>query len=206
MKQGKSKAIAALAITVLIFIGGFMLGNLSLSSKIGAVQDLQNEIYTESMGFEVLFDLAEDNLCEEENIADINYQLTEFGDKLAYLEKKDADVTALKNQYNSLEIKHFLLISDINEKCGNKYDTILYFYGPTSACKSCLLQGLELSKLKSENLDIMIYSFDYTGDFAPVRNLINTYDVERVHTLVINGERYESFLNGDDLRNLVDSY
>lgn len=52
----------------------------------------------------------------------------------------------------------------------------------------------------------MIYSFDYTGDFAPVRNLINTYDVERVPTLVINGERYESFLNGDDLRNLVDSY
>ncbi len=205
MKQGKSKAIAALAITILIFIGGFMLGNLSLSSKIGAIQDLQNEIYTESLGFDVLFDLAEDNLCDEENIADINYQLTEFGDKLAYLEKKEADVTTLKNQYNSLEIKHFLLISDINEQCGDKYDTILYFYGPSSECKSCLLQGLELSNLKSENLDIMIYSFDYTSDFAPVRNLINTYEVDGVPTLIINGEKYEEFLNGETLRTLVNT-
>ena len=49
MKQGKSKVVAALSITILIFIAGFTLGNISLSSKIGAVQDLQNEIYTESL-------------------------------------------------------------------------------------------------------------------------------------------------------------
>ncbi len=205
MKQGKSKAIAALAITILIFIGGFMLGNLSLSGKIGAVQDLQNEIYTESLGFDVLFDLAKDNLCDERSIADINYQLTEFGDKLAYLESKNTDVTTLKNQYNSLEIKHFLLISDINKQCGDEYDTILYFYGPSSECKSCLLQGLELSDLKSENLDIMIYSFDYTSEFLPVRNLINIYKVEGVPNLIINGVNHEEFLNGDDLRNLINS-
>ncbi len=203
MKQGKSKVVAALSITILIFIAGFTLGNISLSSKIGAVQDLQNEIYTESLGFDVLFDLAEDNLCGEANIADINYQLTEFGDKLAYLENEGADVTTLKNQYNSLEIKHFLLINDINKQCGDEYDTILYFYGPNSECKSCLLQGLELSNLKSQNPDIMIYSFDYTSQFSAVRNLINNYGISRIPTLIVNNEKHENFLTGDQLNELI---
>ena len=104
MKTGKSKVIAALSITVLIFVVGFVLGNISISSKIGVVQNLQNEIYTESLGFDILFDLAEDNLCDESNIADINYYLTDFGEKVAYLEETNKyfeDVRILKNQYNA---------------------------------------------------------------------------------------------------------
>jgi len=205
MKQGKSKAVAALAITILIFLSGFILGNLSLSSKIGAVQDLQNEIYTESIGFEVLFDLAENNLCDEKNIAAINYQLTDFGERLAYLEKKDTDITSLKNQYNSLEIKHFLLINKINKQCRDKYDTILYFYGPASECKSCLLQGLELSTIKSKNPEIMIYSFDYNSDFAPVKTLVNQYNVQTIPTLVINEKNYEEFFTRYEIVALVNS-
>jgi len=205
MKQGKSKAIAALAITILIFFSGFILGNISLSSKIGAVQDLQNEIYTESIGFEVLFDLAENNLCDEENIATINYQLTDFGERLAYLEKKDADITMLKNQYNSLEIKHFLLINKINKQCHDKYDTILYFYGPKSECKSCLLQGLELSTIKSQNPEIMIYSFDHESEFAPVENLVNQYSIQTIPTLIINNEKYEEFFTRYEIIALVNS-
>ncbi len=205
MKQGKSKAVAALAITILIFLSGFILGNLSLSSKIGAVQDLQNEIYTESIGFEVLFDLAENNLCDEQNIAEINYQLTDFGERLAYLEKQDADITSLKNQYNSLEIKHFLLINKINKQCRDKYDTILYFYGPASECKACLLQGLELSTIKSQNPEIMIYSFDYNSNFAPVKTLVNQYNVQTIPTLVINGKNYEEFFTRYEIVALVNS-
>ena len=208
MAQGKSKIIAALSITILIFIIGFVLGNISFSNKLGVVQDLQNEIYSEALGFEVLFDLAEDNLCDEESLADINYQLTDFGERIAYLEEKGKKVYAvqtLKNQYNSLEIKHFLLINKINKECGNKYSTILYFYGSETECKTCLIQGLELSNTKSKNLDIMIYSFDYKSDFAPVRNLINRYGIEIVPTLIINEVKYEEYLTDTKLSELINS-
>ena len=208
MAKGKSKVVAALSLTMLIFLSGFVLGNLSVSSKLGLVQDLQNEIYTESLGFEVLFDMAETNLCDESSLADINYHLTDFGERLSYLEEKGDEkeaVKILKNQYNALEIKHFLLINKINNECGNEYTTILYFYGPKSECRTCLTQGLELSNVKSNNHEIMIYSFDYTSGFAPVRNLINTYEIETVPTLVIDGIKYEGYFTESKIYGLIDS-
>ena len=208
MAKGKSKVIAALSLTMLIFLSGFVLGDLSVSSKLGLVQDLQNEIYTEALGFEVLFDMAETNLCDELSLADINYHLTDFGGRLSYLEEKGDEkeaVKILKNQYNALEIKHFLLINKINNECENKYTTILYFYGPKSECRTCLTQGLELSNVKSDNRDIMIYSFDYTSDFTPVRNLINTHEIEVVPTLVIDEIKYEGYFTESKIFGLIDS-
>ncbi len=206
MKTGKSKVVAAFSITILIFITGFVLGNISIGSKIGMVQDLQTEIYTESLGFDILFDLAEDNLCDESNIADINYYLTDFGEKVSYLEetkKDDEDVRILKNQYNALEIKHFLLINKINAKCGDEYDTILYFYGSEADCSSCLIQGLELTSAKNENPNIMIYSFDYNSNYAPVRNLINRYSIDTAPTLIINERKFVDFKDGEEINSLI---
>ena len=206
MKTGKSKVIAALSITVLIFVVGFVLGNISISSKIGVVQNLQNEIYTESLGFDILFDLAEDNLCDESNIADINYYLTDFGEKVAYLEETNKyfeDVRILKNQYNALEIKHFLLINKINTQCGDEYNTILYFYGSESKCNSCLIQGLELTSSKTKHPNIMIYSFDYSSQYAPVKNLINRYGIDTSPTLIINGQKFIKFRDSEEIISLI---
>ena len=56
--KDKTKIIAAFLITISIFISGLLIGNLAIDSKVGLLNDLQNDLYTESLGFDTLYDLA----------------------------------------------------------------------------------------------------------------------------------------------------
>tara|TARA_Y100000310_G_C20412685_1_gene682792 strand:+ start:153 stop:776 length:624 start_codon:yes stop_codon:yes gene_type:complete len=200
-----SKVVAALSITIIIFSSGFILGNFLTSGKIELLQQLQNDIYTESIGLDVLFTLAAEDLCDEDSIILLNKQLNDLGDRLTYFEARpelseESEVVA--NQYNALEIKHFLLINDVNEQCNNKYTTILFFFGGEEECQSCALQGGALTAFKSEHPETMIYSFNWNSEFPPVLHLVQKYGVSAVPTLVINGQKVEGYTNLDRLNEI----
>ena len=203
--KDKTKIIAAFLITISIFISGLLIGNLAIDSKVGLLNDLQNDLYTESLGFDTLYDLANENICDENSIIELNFMLTEFGNKITYLENEGIDLINLKNQYYSFQIKHFLIINKINNDCGKKYDTLLYFYGSEEDCNLCGIQGNEITKMKNEKKELMVYSFDYNSNYLPVKNLILKYNVVDVPSLVINGKKHSKFINYLDLKTLVDS-
>jgi len=197
--KDSTKIISSLIITTIIFSSGFLISNIIIENKINLLNELQSELYSESLGFDTLNELVKGDICNENSTIEINMILTEFGNKISYLESKNIDLISLKNQYYALEIKHYLLINEINEKCGKKYDTILYFYGTEDECKLCSIQGEEITRLKNNSPEKMVYSFDYNSEYLLVRNLINTNSIEITPSIIINKEKYEGFLNYNDL-------
>ena len=202
--KDSTKIIATFIITISIFISGFLIGNISLDYKVDILNDLQSDLYTTSLGFDTLSELANENICDESSIYELNSILTEFGEKITYLEKENIDLNNLKNQYYALEIKHYLIINKINKECGKKYDTLLYFYGDYDECILCEIQGNELTKMKNEKNKLMIYSFDYKSDFPPVKNLVLKSNIKELPHIIINNNEY-NYLNFNELKLLFDT-
>ncbi len=202
-KVNYSRLTAALSITILIFFSGFVGGYFLTSGKVTQLTELQNEIYTQSLSLDALFDLASENLCDEEGLIPINNQLNELGDKLTIIEedtKRSLESQLLANQYVALEVKHFLLIKEINQECGEKYSTILYFFAPDrNECTTCAAQGALLTEVKEQKPELMIYSFNWNIDSPVVERLLLDYDINNIPTLVINGETFEGMLSPQEI-------
>jgi len=204
-KVNYSRITAALSITLLIFFSGFVGGYFLTSGKISQLTELQNEIYTQSLSLDALFDLASENLCDEEGLIPINNQLNDLGNKLTIIEEdtsRSLEAQLLAEQYIALEVKHFLLIKDINQECGNRYSTVLYFFAPNRIeCSECTAQGALLTEVKEEIPELMIYSFNWNVDSPVVDRLLLDYDVDTIPTLVINGKKFESILGTQEIIN-----
>jgi len=204
-KVNYSRITAALSITLLIFFSGFVGGYFLTSGKISQLTELQNEIYTQSLSLDALFDLASENLCDTKGLIPINNQLNELGNKLTIIEKdtsRSFEAQLLAEQYVALEVKHFLLIKDINQECGKKYSTVLYFFSPDRGeCSNCAAQGALLTEVKEQMPELMIYSFNWNIDSPVIDRLLLDYDVDTIPTLVINGKKFEGILGTQEIIN-----
>ena len=204
-KVNYSRITAALSITLLIFFSGFVGGYFLTSGKISQLTELQNEIYTQSLSLDALFDLASENLCHAKGLIPINNQLNELGNKLTIIEEdtsRSFEAQLLAEQYVALEVKHFLLIKDINQECGKKYSTVLYFFSPDRGeCSNCAAQGALLTEVKEQMPELMIYSFNWNIDSPVIDRLLLDYDVDTIPTLVINGKKFEGILGTQEIIN-----
>lgn len=202
-KVNYSRLTAALSITILIFFSGFVGGYFLTAGKVSQLTELQNEIYTQSLSLDALFDLASENLCDEEGLIPINNQLNELGDKLTIIEEdtqRSLESQLLANQYVALEVKHFLLINKINQACNKKYSTVLYFFSPErNECSDCAAQGVLLTEVKRANPELMIYSFNWNIDSPVVDRLLLDYDVSGIPTLIINGKKFEGMMSSQEI-------
>ena len=200
-KVNKINLLSALAITALIFFSRFYLNGTLTKSKLGELQELQDSLAVESASIEAQYDLALQNPCSLAGLVDLNNQLNSFGDKLTYLESisspNDLNVDNLYNYYTVLEVKHFLFINEVNQKCDEKYPTILFFY--KNDCPSCKMQGLTLTALKQSSPDVMIYSFNSHSDSKVVSTLKQMYDVSTAPSLVLNGEKVEGLQSREQI-------
>jgi|TARA_B100000315_G_C14505173_1_gene554239 hypothetical protein len=200
-----SRITAALSITLLIFFSGFVGGYFLTSGKVSQLTELQNEIYTQSLSLDALFDLASENLCDAKGLIPINNQLNELGNKLTIIEEdtsRSLEAQLLAEQYIALEVKHFLLINEINQECGKQYSTILYFFSPDrTECSNCAAQGALLTEVKSSTPELMIYSFNWNVDSPVIDRLLLDYDIDTIPTLVINGKKFEGILGTQEIIN-----
>jgi len=204
-KVNYSRITAALSITLLIFFSGFVGGYFLTSGKVSQLTELQNEIYTQSLSLDALFDLASENLCDAKGLIPINNQLNELGNKLTIIEEdasRSLEAQLLAEQYIALEVKHFLLINEINSECGEKYSTVLYFFSPDRVeCSNCAAQGALLTEVKEQMPELMIYSFNWNVDSPVIDRLLLDYDVDTIPTLVINGKKFEGILGTQEIIN-----
>ena len=93
-----------------------------------------------------------------------------------------------------LEIKDYLLMQQIYNKCGATPTSILYFYSNKGNCTDCTDQGYVLTALRQEYPELRIYAFDYNLDLDAVKTLITLYHIPSVlPALVMNGKVYDGF-------------
>ncbi len=183
------RIILSFILATFLFLSGFWVSEL-ISYKISQEtqfeqENLQYEFFNLKLKREILSDTC--NLTEYGSFFN---QLEEMGKYMDTLEKRlgknDKMVLEQKKVYSMLLVQHFLFTKERNEKCGDSFPTILFFYSnrPGYIDESYSL-GRILTSLKNQNGDIMIYSLDYDLDSDLIDILKQKYNISEPNTLII---------------------
>ncbi len=129
-------------------------------------------------------------------LSEFDLQTTQLGSRLDVLEssrgRTDATVLRLKKEYLVQQARDYLLVQRINDHCGSRIPTILYFY-TNADCPECTRQGLVGPELKAKRPDVMIYAFDADLKAPIVDALMKVNGVNDYPSLVVNGQTLKGY-------------
>lgn len=197
------KYVIVLFITSTIFISGLWLSNYFSNKKIDQLKNIESKISLDLMSSETQFSLLQEQSCKDVSGSILSSELNTLADKISYSESnigaEDVDVISLKKAYSLLEIKDYLLMKKIRERCGEKSIFILYFY-KNDNCDDCTKQGYVLTTLREKYPDLRVYSFDYNLDLSAIKTMISIYKVpDDLPAIVINGKVYSGFKTVEEI-------
>lgn len=200
------KYVYAFLLTAAIFVTALVLSNHLGQKKIQELRSIQDQIAIDILSSEVQTALLEQFSCRDVANNALSQELGSLGEKLAFMEESrgtdDAEVMALKRYYSLLQIKDYILMNKVREKCGTRNEFIIYFYGPD--CADCERQGHVLTKLRQDYPDLRVYSFDYTMDLSAIKTLISVNRVKpTLPALLIREENYYGFKAVEDLKQII---
>ncbi len=202
------KYIFSFLITALIFGTAIYLSNFFGQKKLEEIRNIQDKISIDILSSETQFSLLEESSCEDVGTGSLSTELSNLEAKLSYTENErgvdDPEVQTLKKYYSLLEIKDYLLMNKISEKCKKTPLSIIYFYSNSDSCKDCEKEGFVLTRLRETYPDLRVYSFDYDMDLSAVKTLIRINKVKNeLPALVIKGKVYYGFKNVEDIEKIV---
>lgn len=192
------KYIIALIITGTIFATAFILSNSLSNMKLENVRDIENRVALDILSSETQFALLAETSCQDIGPGFLSKELGSLGERLSYAENqgsfKDEDVENLKRSYFLLEIKDYLLMKRLSEKCKITPTFILYFYSSEEECPDCEKMGYVLTALRDKYPDLRVYSFDYNYDLGAIQTLISIYKINpELPALIVNDKPYYGF-------------
>lgn len=208
-----SKYVSIFAITALIFILGIFLGNYIAHSRLGELEKAQQELIAQIMGLEL-----KDALLKYGDVCSLTWQeiwkeKVETGKKMEKLEvrlgKNNPDVLRQKEIYELIEIRTWLLLREIKEKCEEDFEIILYFYtnkkdDPKGSWRQCETQGYVLDALYQRYPDkVNTFAFDVNTENPATDILQELYNITKVPSLVIKGKLYTGYMNTITLTKLL---
>lgn len=206
-KIDKPKYLTVLAITVLVFLIGILIGNYFAGIKITKLTDLGTKLKTDTVAMELKFDLLKEDPCGAVNSTKINDELYELATKLDYMENRlgedDSNVIQLKEYYMLLELRNWMFMEKTNKECGLNRTLILYFYSNKKDCKTCEEQGFILTWLRKNYPNVYIYSFDINIDDAALSTIKNIFYIDSTPAIVINRKTYSKFMTKAELEDLI---
>ncbi|HWB33862.1 MAG TPA: hypothetical protein VG753_00865 [Candidatus Paceibacterota bacterium] len=204
------KYLLAFAITGAIFGTAFYIAAKLDAARVADIRATQDAISIDLLSSETQFELLGNTDCE--TLAEhpvLTDELNSLAEQLSYAESKlgstNSDVISLKKQYSLLEIKDYLLMQQIAQKCGTKPISILYFYSNTGDCPDCSRAGDVLTYLRQTYPDLRVYSFDYNLDLSALQTLIALRKVSNTLPAFVinNGTPIYGFKNVDDMQALI---
>lgn len=191
------KYIIVLFITSTIFISGLWVSNYLSNKKIDQLKSIEDKISVDLMSSETQFSLLQELSCKDVSTTVLSSELNSLADKISFSENNigtdNSNVVSLKRYYSLLEIKDYLLMKKITERCGQKSIFILYFY-KNDKCDDCTKQGYVLTSLREKYPNLRVYSFDYNLDLSAIKAMTSIYKVpDNLPAIVINGKVYSGF-------------
>jgi thiol-disulfide isomerase/thioredoxin len=204
------KYILAFLITAAVFGTAFYVANRIDQSRINDIRATQEAVSIDILSLETQFDLLGsldcDTIAEHPVLSDeINLLASRLSVSETNLGSDNAEVVQLKKQYSLLQIKDYLLMRQISQKCASKPVYILYFYSNAGDCADCRRMGEVLTYLRQEYPDLRIYSFDYNLDLSAVKTLLVLRKVRNeLPAFVINNKApVYGFKNLDQMQTLM---
>lgn len=195
-------------ITAAIFGSALLLNSYFSRKKIEEIRSIQDKIAIDILSSETQFSLLEESSCKNFGATSLSSELGSLEDKLSSTEQErgagDPEVQTLKRYYSLLEIKDYLLMDKISQKCKKTPLSVIYFYSTDEKCPDCQREGYVLTKLRQDYPDVRVYSFDYNLDLAAVKTLIKINNIEnKLPAIIIGDHEFYGFQNIDDLAKAV---
>jgi len=202
------KYIAAITLTCLIFIGGLWVGSTITNSKINDILSVEQESRLQLENLQLEEELLKDTPCKNPRL--LSESLEDLGTKLTYLEtqysKGDQRILDLKKPYTLLEIRHYLALKSMTEKCDKDYTIILFFYSNDPAnIKESEEQGFVLDYLRKKYDNVKAYSIDADMDLGIIGVLKDKYGVSIIPSLVIDDKVYAGFHEKEELEQVIEN-
>ncbi len=187
------KYILVFLITGAIFATALYVSNLINNKRVAELRSIENQIAINILSSETQYSLLAERSCKDlrENSA-LSSELNGLTERLSFTEKslgtKNEEVITLKRYYSLLQIKDYLLMKRVSEKCGIEPITVLYFYSNKGDCPLCEKTGLVLDHLRSQYPQVRVYAFDYNLDVSAIRTLISLFRVENKLPALVFGD------------------
>lgn len=204
------KYLIVFLITLGIFLVAIYLSSSLSNKRFEEMRMFQDKLTTDILSSETRFALLERTSCDyfvDDGL--LSEELSLFGSRLSTMESNlnpnDPAVEQLKRYYALLQIKDYLLVTQLAEKCDTDATIVLYFY--KQDCTECQKQGYVLDDVQKDYDDVNLYAFDYDTELSAVRTLLSTLDIhgdEDMPVLVINDKVYRKGVSEEELRSILD--
>lgn len=209
------KYLLAFIITAAIFGTAFYLTTRLDARRLADIRTTQEAISINILSTETQFELLGNLDCDAISANPIlSEELNNLAGRLSVAEENlgqdDAEVIQIKKQYSLLEMKDYLLMKQISEKCPKvKPVSILYFYSNQGDCQDCARQGEVLTYLRQNYPTLRVYSFDYNLELGALRTLITLAGIDgaRLPAIVVNDKKPAyGFRSLDDMEKLIPDF
>ena len=202
------KYIIVFFITIGLFLSASYVSNYFADKKINQIKSIQDEIAVNILSSETQFSLLSELSCKNVSGSILSGELGELGRKLEWEEENSGateEVSYLKKYYSLLQIKDYLLMKRISERCKVKSAFILYFYTTAENCSECEKESLVLSALRDKYPELRVYSFDYSTDLSAVKAMLEIYKIKdtELPALILSDELLTGFRSIEELESRI---
>ncbi len=203
------KYVIAFVITAMVFFGALIISNRSSEKRLAEVKSIENKIALDILSSETQFALLKESSCKAiDHRTAFSEELSNLARKLSYMEESlgedNVEVLGLKKYYSLLQVKDYILVKQVNEKCGIKPLTIIYFYSNKGDCEDCKRMGYVLTKLREEYPELRVYSFDYNLDISVVETMKSIYSVKnKLPAIIIKEDPHYGFQSTEDIEKII---
>jgi len=177
------KYILAFVITGTIFITAFLLSDRLSANRMENIRSVEDRISIDILSSETQFALLRDSSCKQFSDSILSQELNTLAQKLDFMERdlgtENDEVLHLKRYYSLLQIKDYILMHQLSERCSIKPTSIIYFYSNKEECPDCVKQAYVLSYLREKYPRLRVYAFDYDLNLSAIDTLIKLNKVER---------------------------
>lgn len=200
--------IVVLFITLTLFLTAVWLSSFVNDRKLSDIKAVQDKVSIDIMSSETQFQLLQGFSCKDVSAATLSSELNNLAEKISYSEqninKKD-EVKDLKKYYTLLQIKDYLIMQKIKEKCNVPVVPIFYFYTTSENCANCVKESAVLSKLRDEYPELRVYSFDYNLDLSALQTLIKIFKVKdtELPAIYMNDTLHTGFQDENDIKSAL---
>lgn len=189
------KYLLAFGITAAIFGTAFYIASSLDARRVADIRAAQETVSIDILSLETQFDLLGNLPCS--TIADnpvLSNELNDIASRLSVAEENlgtnNDQVVSLKKQYSLLELKDYLLMQQVGQKCRDlKPVYVLYFYSNAGDCDDCARMGEVLTYLRQTYPGLRVYSFDYNLDLSALKTLIALRKVKGTLPAIIINDR-----------------
>jgi glutaredoxin len=181
-------------VTLGLFVLAFFLSDRVSNARISQIQEIQNKISLDILSIETRYALLGNSSCDHvvsnENFErELNEELNNLARRVKFMESdlgsRNPNLFAIKQQYNLLQIKDYLLRQELNERCGEEIVSLLYFH--EQSCRDCRRQTVVLDEIGIRYPEVRIYWLDRDLDTPAMQTLVSIFGVSKSPAVMIGG-------------------